>query len=143
MTPLSRQVLSSPPHAPLFITLLLPRQCSASPDFCIHLRFEYSLAPIYCRTAALNGLFGMNLPPPCEIRDSAKSPGRCYNFNTTTQESYWIRPIAYPGHRTTPWPPAVYLLHILVRFLRTSFCAEDNSSGPFSNAGTSQTYQDF
>jgi hypothetical protein len=62
----------------------------------------------------------MDLPPPWEIRESAKYPGRCYYFNTTTQESYWIRPIAYPGHRTTPWPPAVYLLHILVRFLRAN-----------------------
>jgi parvulin-like peptidyl-prolyl isomerase len=56
----------------------------------------------------------MELPPPWELRESTKYPGRCYYFNNDTHESTWIRPTAYPGHRLRIWPPAIFVLHILV-----------------------------
>ena len=56
----------------------------------------------------------MDLPPPWELRESSRYPGRCFYYNTDTHESSWFRPIPYPGHRIA-WPPAVFVLHILVR----------------------------
>ena len=56
----------------------------------------------------------MDLPPPWELRESSKYPGRCFYYNTDTHESSWFRPVPYPGHRVA-WPPAVFVLHILVR----------------------------
>jgi hypothetical protein len=58
----------------------------------------------------------MSLPPPWEIRESSKYPGRCYYFNNETQESSWFRPMAYPGNPTDIWPPALFALHILVKY---------------------------
>jgi hypothetical protein len=58
----------------------------------------------------------MDLPPPWELRESARYPGRCYYFNVETCESTWVRPFPYPGHRDRIWPTAIYVLHILVKY---------------------------
>ncbi|KAK8894292.1 positive regulation of chromatin silencing at rDNA [Tritrichomonas musculus] len=59
----------------------------------------------------------MELPPPWELKESTRYPGRCYYYNPETQESSWLRPRAYPGE--TKWnfiPPIIYVLHILVKY---------------------------
>lgn len=56
----------------------------------------------------------MDLPPPWELRESMKYPGRCFYFNRETHESSWLRPVPYPGH-PVPWPPAIFAFHILIK----------------------------
>lgn len=59
----------------------------------------------------------MELPPPWELKESTRYPGRCYYYNPETQESSWLRPIPYPGEKK--WnskPPIIYVLHILVKY---------------------------
>lgn len=62
----------------------------------------------------------MELPPPWELKESTRYPGRCYYYNTETQESSWLRPIPYPGKSNYVWtpskPPIIYVLHILIKF---------------------------
>ena len=59
----------------------------------------------------------MELPPPWILCESQKYPGRCYYLNTETHQSSWIRPIPYPGHPMDTWPAAIYVLHILIKYV--------------------------
>ena len=63
----------------------------------------------------------MELPPPWELRDSTRYPGRCYYYNPETQESLWLRPTPYPGSKpTTKWPPILYALQIFIKHSDTA-----------------------
>jgi NIMA-interacting peptidyl-prolyl cis-trans isomerase 1 len=54
------------------------------------------------------------LPPEWQLRESKDCPGRVYYYNTSTQESTWVRPVPYPDSEIQ-WPPLVYASHILVK----------------------------
>lgn len=75
----------------------------------------------------------MELPPPWEIRESTKYPGRCYYFNTSTHESSWVRPIPYPGNKIN-WPPIIYVHHILIKHKNSSGATEANITIPQEDA---------
>ena len=65
-------------------------------------------------------LLKMDLPPNWELRECKDYPGRVYYYNPTTNESTWIRPVPFPGNRTTEWPPMVYCSHILIKHSKSA-----------------------
>jgi NIMA-interacting peptidyl-prolyl cis-trans isomerase 1 len=50
----------------------------------------------------------MELPVGWEVRECKDYPGRCYYYNSLTDQSTWIRPSTSP-------PPFIYLSHITVK----------------------------
>ena len=74
----------------------------------------------------------MELPPPWELKESQKFPGRLFYYNKITQESTWIRPIPYPGN-PIEWPPTVFVLHILIKH-HLSKNAKDLNGAPITRS---------
>jgi hypothetical protein len=54
----------------------------------------------------------MELPAGWEARECKDYPGRCYYYNSLTNQSTWVRPSASP-------PPFIYLSHIAVKHSRS------------------------
>lgn len=62
----------------------------------------------------------MELPSCWELRECKDYPGRVYYYNSTTNESTWVRPIPFPGNSKEEWPPMVYVSHILIRHSKSA-----------------------